>query len=65
MSRHIENVHTSVVNEGINFPWTSFDLLESLLDRLVTGEIDLDSFNSVGRLGAFSVKGLDGKLGLL
>jgi len=46
-------------------PWTGLDLLESLLDRLVTGEIDLDRFNGAGRLWTFLVEGLDRELGLL
>ena len=46
-------------------PWTGLDLLESLLDRLVTGEIDLDRFDGVGRLWTFLVKAVDRKLGLL
>ena len=58
-------MHTSVIDEGIDVPWTGLDLLESLLDRLVTGEIDLDRFNGVGRLWTLLVEGLDRKLGLL
>jgi hypothetical protein len=58
-------VHISVINEGVDVPWTGLDLLESLLDRLVTGKIDLDRFNGVGRLWTLLVEGLDRMLGLL
>ena len=58
-------MHTSVVDEGVDVAWTGLDLLESLLNRLVTGEINLDRFNGVSRLRTFLVEGLDRKLGLL
>jgi len=58
-------VHTSVVDEGVETPWTGLDLFESLLDRLVAGEIELDRFNGVGRLWAFFVEGFNRKLALL
>lgn len=41
-------MHTSVVDEGINLPWTGLDLLGSLFDWIVTGEIKMDRFNGVG-----------------
>ena len=46
-------------------PGTGLDLLESLLDRLVTGEIKMERFNGVGRPWTFLVEGLDGKVELL
>jgi len=58
-------VHASVVDERVDVPCTGLDLLDRLLDRLVTGEVDWDRFNGVGRLWTFLVKGLDRKLGLL
>lgn len=60
-----EGIYTSIVDEGVEAPWTDLDLLESLLDRLIAGEIELECFNSVGRLWAFFVEGLDRKLALL
>jgi hypothetical protein len=46
--RYMGGVHTSVIDEGVDVPWTGLNLLESLLNRLVTSEIDLDRFNGVG-----------------
>lgn len=54
-------MHTSVVDEDVDVPWTGLDLLESLLDRVVTGEIKMERFNSVGRPWTFLVEGLDGE----
>lgn len=62
---YIGSERTGVVDEDVDVPWTGLDLLESLLDRLVTGEIDLDRFDGVGRLWAFFVEGVDRKLGLV
>ena len=56
-------IHTCVVDEGVEMSRTGFDLRESLLDRLVTGDIDLDRLDGVGRLGTFLAEGVDGKLG--
>ena len=42
-------------------PWTGLDLLESLLDRLVTGEIKMKRFDGVGRPWTFLVEGLYGE----
>ena len=58
-------VRTSVVDKDVDVPWTCLDLLESLLNRFVTSEIDLDRFNGASRLWTFFVQELDGKLGLL
>lgn len=40
-------------------PWTSLDLLESLLDRLITGEIHLYRLNGISRRWTFFLEGLD------
>ena len=58
-------MHTSVIYKDVNVASTGLDLLKGLLDRLVAGDIDLDCFNSAGRLWTFLVKSLDRKLGLL
>lgn len=58
-------VHTSVVDKDVNVPWPGLDLLESLLDRLVAGDVNLDRFNDIGRRWTFCMKGLDRKLSLL
>lgn len=58
-------VHTGVVDEDVNVPWTGLDLLESLLDRLITSEIDLDRFDGTGGLWTFLVESLDRTLSLL
>ena len=63
--RYIGSERTGVVDEHVDVPWTGLDLLVSLLDRLVTGEIDLDRFDGVGRLWTFFVEGVDRKLGLV
>ena len=58
-------MHTTVVDEGVNVPWTGLNLLERLLDRLITHEINLNCFNGVGQLWTFLVEGLNHKLDLL
>ena len=49
-------VQTSVVDEGVDVSVARLDLLESLLDRLVTGEINCQRLNGVGRLWTFFLK---------
>ena len=58
-------MHTGVVDEGVDVAWTGLDLLESLLDRLVTGEIELEGFDGVGRVRTFLAEALDRGFGLL
>lgn len=53
-------VVTSVVDKGVDMPWTGLDLLKSLLNRFITIEIDLDRFDGAGRLWTFLVDGVDG-----
>lgn len=60
-----EGMYTSIVDKGVEAPWTGLDLLKSLLDRLIAGEIDLDCFDGIARLWTFLVEGLDRKLALL
>lgn len=59
------NGHTGVVDEDIEVFVVGFDLLESLLNSLITGEIDLDKLNTVGHTGAFHLQGLNRDLALL
>jgi len=59
------HVHTSIVDEGVDVPMTSLDLLESFLDGLVTGEVEGECFDGVGRAWALLVEGLDREFGLL
>lgn len=40
-------LHASVVDESIDAPWVSFYLLESLLNRVIAGKIDLDQLNGI------------------
>ena len=58
-------MHTGVVDESVDPAWTGFDLLERRLDRLVTGEIDLDGFDGVGGLWTIFVEGRDRALGFV
>jgi hypothetical protein len=57
--------HTCIVDEDIQTALVGLYLLEGILDRLVTGEIELHSFDSVARLWAILLEGLDSRLGLL
>ena len=51
---------TGVIDQGVDVPWTGLDLLKSLLDGFVAGEVDLDRFDGAGRLRTFLVEGFDG-----
>jgi hypothetical protein len=59
------NERTSVIDQYVEASRAGFDLLESLFDRFVAGEIDLYQFKSIGCIRAIFVKGLDGTLALL
>ena len=50
---------TSVVDESIDMSRVGLDLLESLLNGIVAGQINLEGFNGVGHFGAFFVEGVD------
>ncbi len=56
---------SSVVDERVEVTRISLDLFESLLDRLVPSNIDLDKFNGVTGFWNFLVELLDGKFALL
>ena len=58
------SVHTSIVDKNIDVALAGLDLLESFLDRLVTGEVDLNHFDGVGRFRTFLMEGLDGEFRL-
>ena len=38
----------TIVDEGVPLPWTGLDLLETLFDRIITGEINMDRLNGIG-----------------
>lgn len=50
---------TGVVDESVDMSWVGLDLLESLLNGVVAGQIDLEGFNGVGHFGAFFVESVD------
>ena len=54
---------TSVVDEDVELRVFSLDVLESMRDRLVTGELKLNCFHSIVRLGNFLAEACDGRLG--
>ena len=58
-------VLTCIVDEGVNVARACFDLLESVLNRFVTREIDFKGFNGVDGFWTILAEGLYSKLGLL
>ncbi len=57
--------HTCIIDEDIQTALVGLHLIEGILDRLVTGKIELHSFDSVARLWAFLLEGFNSRLGLL